>query len=152
MKTRIEKVVVERIPDECPALDFLQHEYDEKTRTIIKSGAGYSQESIEGEGWETIKRYMDEDTKRLREHGVTWWMYGIRASAEIVVCPPEWNGTGVCETIRSGALWGIESDSEVSYMHGVGEEELSQLGDILRALGFSAEDVQAAIAKAEWQF
>jgi hypothetical protein len=57
---------------------------------------------------------------------------GIRAEAEIVVA-------GVCQTITSGGLWGIESDSTPDYLSEIGQEEIEQLQEILQSLGFSLE-------------
>ena len=57
---------------------------------------------------------------------------GIRAEAEIVVA-------GVCQTINSGGLWGIESDSTPDYLSEIEQEEIEQLQEILQALGFSQE-------------
>ncbi len=57
---------------------------------------------------------------------------GIRAEAEIVVA-------GVCQTITSGGLWGIESDSAHDYLFEIEQEEIEQLQEILQALGFSQE-------------
>ena len=55
---------------------------------------------------------------------------GIRAEAEILV-------HGVCQTITSGGLWGIESDSDHQYLSEVEQEEIDQLKAILQSLGFS---------------
>ena len=60
---------------------------------------------------------------------------GIRAEAEIVV-------GGVCQTITSGGLWGVESDSDRSYLAEVEQEEIGQLQSILESLGFSAATIQ----------
>jgi hypothetical protein len=57
---------------------------------------------------------------------------GIRAEAEIVVA-------GVCQTITSGGLWGIESDSTPDYLSEIGQEEIEQLQEILQELGFTHE-------------
>jgi hypothetical protein len=57
---------------------------------------------------------------------------GIQAEAEIVVA-------GVCQTITSGGLWGIESDSTPDYLSEIEQEEIEQLQEILQALGFSQE-------------
>jgi len=59
---------------------------------------------------------------------------GIRAEAEIVV-------NGVCQTITSGGLWGIESDSDRSYFSEVEQEEIEQLKLILESLGFSTATI-----------
>jgi len=55
---------------------------------------------------------------------------GITAEAEIVV-------NGVCQTITSGGLWGIESDSDHQYLCEVEQEEVDQLKAILQSLGFT---------------
>jgi hypothetical protein len=52
---------------------------------------------------------------------------GIRAEAEIVV-------NGVCQTITSGGLWGIESDFDRQYLSEVEQEEVDQLKAILGRL------------------
>ena len=59
---------------------------------------------------------------------------GISAEAEIVV-------NGVCQTIISGGLWGIESDSDQQYLSEVEQEELDQLKAILQSLGFSDNEL-----------
>ncbi|MGO8717740.1 MAG: hypothetical protein ACLQMO_00810, partial [Acidobacteriaceae bacterium] len=48
---------------------------------------------------------------------------GIQAEAEIVVA-------GVCQTITSGGLWGIESDSTTDYLSEIEKEEIEQLREI----------------------
>ena len=68
-----------------------------------------------------------------------WWMVGLWAEAEVVV-------TGsVVQRIRSGGLWGIESDSDADYLAGVTEQELSSLHDELLAVGFSQRAIQAVM-------
>ena len=57
---------------------------------------------------------------------------GIQAEAEIIV-------SGVCQTITSGGLWGIESDSTPDYLSEIEQEEIEQLQEILQALGFPSE-------------
>jgi hypothetical protein len=66
---------------------------------------------------------------------------GIGAEAEVVV-------EGVCQTIHSGGLWGIESDSDESYLREIEQEQLGELRDQLYALGFSKRAIAAAV-KAE---
>lgn len=53
---------------------------------------------------------------------------GIRASCQIVV------GSTV-QTIKSPGLWGIEDDSDTSYLEEVAEEEREELRIILREMG-----------------
>jgi hypothetical protein len=48
--------------------------------------------------------------------------------------------------VRSGGLWGIESDSDSDYLSSVAREEVSELCRVLRSLGFSARAVTRAVA------
>ena len=67
------------------------------------------------------------------------WSYnGIRAEAEIVI-------NGLCQTITSGGLWGVESDSDKDYISQIEREELGQLSEQLAALGFKKQPIRAAI-------
>jgi len=59
---------------------------------------------------------------------------GVRAEAEVVI-------EGVVQTLTSGALWGIESDSGEEYIEGVALEEYDGLRDILKAVGVSTSEV-----------
>lgn len=74
---------------------------------------------------------------RLASYGHDWHMIGIVAEAEITVA-------GVIQTITSGGLWGIESDSSDDYLREVADEELAALRDILVGLGFAADAIDGA--------
>lgn len=67
---------------------------------------------------------------------------GIRVQAEIVV-------DSVCQTITSGGLWGIESDSDESYLKEVEQEELSSLRGILHEMGFSKRAIASAVKESD---
>ena len=54
---------------------------------------------------------------------------GIRAKADIVV-----NET--IQTITSGGLWGVESDSNQEHLDDIAKEEIDEVRDILKALRF----------------
>ena len=69
---------------------------------------------------------------------------GIQAEAEIVVA-------GVCQTITSGGLWGIESDSTPDYLSEVEQEEIEQLQEVLHALGFSRKSFQNTCKGARYE-
>lgn len=72
-----------------------------------------------------------------------WCFYGIEATADVILA-----GDTV-QRIRSGGLWGIESDSDESYFAEVEAEELANLRKQLRAVGFSDRQVSAAFQNAE---
>ncbi len=71
-----------------------------------------------------------------------WGFIGIRAQAEIAVC-------GVCQTITSGGLWGIESDSEEEVFREEAREQLAELRGILNELGFSKRAIAAAVKESK---
>lgn len=63
---------------------------------------------------------------------------GIQAKAEVMV-------DGICQTITSGGLWGIEDDSDESYLRDVEQEELGALRGQLYQLGFSKRAIATAV-------
>jgi len=53
---------------------------------------------------------------------------GVRAEADVVV-------EGVVQTLTSGGLWGVESDSGEEYVVSVAVEEYEQLRRVLKTIG-----------------
>jgi hypothetical protein len=77
---------------------------------------------------------QEEFADRLREYRRgDFFFQGCWAEAEICV-------NGVIQTIRSGGLWGIDSDSESAYKELIEAEEKAALAEILVSLGFTAEE------------
>ncbi len=64
-----------------------------------------------------------------------WFFFGLKAEAEIII-------NGVIQNISSGGLWGIESDSNRSYIEDIIKEEIADLKDQLKEIGFSDEDIE----------
>jgi hypothetical protein len=141
---RLGKVTIRHILDEDPDLSYLQHEMDGDR---IVSSCAYSNEDIELLGLETVKGYIEEDRQRLKAfYRDDWWMIGIRAEAEVLT------GEGLCwlcNTVSSGGLWGIESDSGKAYLKEVADDELSSLRDTLKELGFEDAEIDMAFTSAE---
>lgn len=73
-----------------------------------------------------------------------WWYLGITAYADIQV-----SKGSVIQTISSGGLWGIESDSDESYFGEVICDELTELRSELESLGFTVEQIDDAFCKYE---
>ncbi len=111
-----------------------------------------------GESEANVVKYTRQDYERMESLNAGHWGYiGIRAEAEIVL-PYQVNKGCVhghevyiqlTQTVTSGGLWGIESDSERSYLEEVKGEELSQLKGSLRTLGFSARAIATAFKSAK---
>lgn len=87
------------------------------------------------------------DYKRMESLDAgNWGFIGIRADAEIGIpedsTMPSSSMTIQC--ITSGGLWGIESDSDAPYLESVEQEELGELKQQLRALGFGTRAISKA--------
>lgn len=84
---------------------------------------------------------VEQDYQRMEAFNAgNWHFIGVRAYAEIVI-------NGVIQTITSGGLWGIESDSDVDYIKEVAKEQLYELTEQLQALGFTKRTIIAAIKR-----
>lgn len=81
----------------------------------------------------------EADYQRMERYNAgDWCMLGIKAVAEVVM-------TGsVVQRVSSGGLWGVESDSEESYLQEVGDEELGTLREELESMGFTTRQINAA--------
>lgn len=87
-----------------------------------------------------IRKYVEQDYQRMERLNDGDWSYiGIIAKAEVQL-----PGSDVIQTIRSGGLWGIESDSDAAYLRQVEDEELSNLTAELERLGCTHRQVLAA--------
>jgi len=96
-----------------------------------------------------VRKYVRQDYERMERLNAGDWCYtGIRAEAEIQTGP--FLGTiDTIQTITSGGLWGIESDSDRSYLESVQQEELANLKSELLALGFSRRAISQAFKSVE---
>ena len=84
-----------------------------------------------------------QDWKRMEDLNNGGWSFiGIIAKSDIVV-------NGVIQTVRSGGLWGIESDSGDSEFTEAETEELAQLSEVLAGLGLGKAAIKRAMGKVE---
>jgi len=106
---------------EYPDLSWLETEL--KDGKIIDS-MRYTQEEYD-KNPEQVQAWIDEDQGRFRSYGYLWWMLGCYATAQVkITVNPNYETT---DTIRSGGLWGIESDSDTEYKKEVETEQLEDL-------------------------
>lgn len=81
---------------------------------------------------------QDEFQDRLEAYNRGSFYYvGIKATAEIVIPVGDLH---ILQTITSGGLWGIESDSGEEYIRETADEEIKQLYDILQQLNVDVSD------------
>lgn len=92
-----------------------------------------------------IREYAQQNYKRMTGlNNGDWCFIGIGAEAEV-----QSNAGGSIQTITSGGLWGIESDSESSYFTEIESEQLAELKSELSALGFSRRAIATAFKSVE---
>ncbi len=81
----------------------------------------------------------EENYKRAASYGNRWWYVGIKAEA--VIHLPISKHSNKVQTIDSGGLWGIESDSEVSYREEVAREQVAELKGYLETLNVDTSNI-----------
>ena len=117
MNTIEEIKVVDHI-DECPDLSWLdQFERSKDT--------------------EEQKYYKRDQERKEQYNNDQWHMVGITAQATIRV---KTGDSCILQWVESPGLWGIESDSEPSYLASVAVEELEQLKEMLIALNVNMDE------------
>jgi hypothetical protein len=102
---------------------------------------------------EEIRKYVKQDYERMERLNAGDWCYiGIKAKAEVQIAPKTVFRDPVVQTLHSGGLWGIESDSDASYFDEIEKEELSDLRDELTAIGFSRRAIATSFRNIERSF
>ena len=90
-----------------------------------------------------FQRENDEDMTPDEEDGLDeeritawrhdeWHYVGVWAEAKIIL-------SSTIQSIRTGGLWGIESDSDETYFREVEEQEYEELRSMLAKIGFTIE-------------
>ena len=81
--------------------------------------------------------YLEQDYKRMCDYNNSqWWMVGVQAIAKV-----QFTDNGPSQSIKSGGLWGVESDSSKEYFAELEVEQLMELRDELIAAGFDTNEV-----------
>lgn len=86
--------------------------------------------------------YALADWQRAEDYGQGWRYLFIYAEAEVSV-------GGILQTLRSGGLGGIESDSGDSYLEEIVQEQLKELQTILLDFGFDKAQVFEAFLESK---
>lgn len=95
-------------------------------------------ENYKGETPENQNKYMIQDYERMEAYNrQDWCMYFLIAEAQVVI-------NGIIQTVTSGGLGGVESDSGDEYFEEIKQEQLNELSGVLRQLGFRLKDITAA--------
>lgn len=124
-------------PVECSECGECRNMWDSREYRYFNTSGNYK-----GLPEADIRKYTWQDYRRMEDLNNSGWSYvGVRAEAEVSF--GESRGGVLMQTLTSGGLWGIESDSG-SYFAEVEKEELADLRGQLEAAGFSKRAVTAA--------
>ena len=151
---RILKVWIEKRQDESPDTSHLgEYGSEAKSEFAInrKERGDWERNQFEwfnpnhqnyaGEKRTIIEKYCEEDYRRMESlNRGDWYYLGVTAKAKVQLTGDLW------QTITSGGLWGVESDSGPNYLKTIADEQLAELRGQLLAIGFSAADCDKAFA------
>lgn len=137
-------IEVKHLIDECPDLSYLEsdYEYTEASRDdegrftpahlTIKSSCQFSQKDVEEDGIAKVLGWIRQNEERLEAYNRgSWWCVGIVAEATILL--PHGTARKI-QTISSGGLWGIESDSSNDYFKSEEDGQIDEVLGYLKAL------------------
>lgn len=147
MKKRIASVTIKKQVDEYPDTSFLGTYTDKPQKgDCFRHNAGRDEYKYFRPA---NPEYRWEDFKRMEGLNNGDWCYlGITVYAEIQVKINKDNW--LADSIGSGGLWGIESDSKQSFFEEVAKYEMATLRIALKELGFSNKAIDRAFENAEW--
>ncbi|MFL6437724.1 MAG: hypothetical protein ACJ71Q_09105 [Terriglobales bacterium] len=140
--------ICRRHDEDCPSFWYSGDECADSCSADNVSSREYrffnpNVENHKGLSDDEIRKYCKQDYERMEALNAGDWYYmGIRAQAEIAV-------NGVCQTITSGGLWGIESNSDADYIRSIEQDELAHLEEQLAELGFKKRAVKQALQDVE---
>lgn len=138
-RAKVVKIEVKRIVDENPDMSFLEttpeYHYGKDGSNWVCVSEEDRQRIIAQYGsiWNACVEYAKQDREHLDTYnrGI-WEMIGIRAVAVIHI--PINDNTVKIQTIDSGGVFGIESDSGDSYIQDIGREQIAEVKNYLRVL------------------
>ena len=137
-KTKVDSIIIRRKSDNHTFPDYLETKL--KDGKIIES-CRYSQKDYDN-NTEQVEKWIEEDHERLQNYAITWFSIGIIVEAQVSY-PIDNNGNRRLEWFSSGGLWGIESDSEESYLKSIEEEETENLKEHLKQFNVDVSSFNA---------
>jgi hypothetical protein len=145
---KINKIIIERIPDYDTTPDWLGTFSNEKKSDLAIT---HEPENSRTLNWfnpcnATTKKEAKEDYERyLGLENNEWYFIGIKATAHTAVSIGQ--GSWKLDQITSGGLWGIESDTDEKYLKEIEQEQLAEVKDYLKEYGFTDEQINTAIVE-----
>ena len=137
-KAILTQIAIQHTVDDCDSINYLLTELDYTNEKVIRSDR-YSNKDVEIYGWDAVRKWVEEDIERYEEYGISWNSMGISAEAKILLPFKAYTNDGLgwnfkIQKISSGGIWGIESDSDNSYVEKEEHNQIVELMDYLRIL------------------
>lgn len=146
---KIDKIIIERLYDDSPMLDYLGKFSDEKGKFAIEhNGGNNSYKYFNADNVENMKQAKENYNRIMKYETGELCDYGVKATAIIKTFENEtyW----LMNEISSGGLWGLSSDSDNSYFLEEEQNQLEELKEVLKEFGFSKKEInQAKIERKE---
>lgn len=139
---KIEEIKIKHIVETQPDLSYLG-KYSNKPAEICidrqERGDQHRGEYRYFNPCDDDPRYIERHYERFESyHQQQWCVLGIKADA-VVSYPVEPSGSKRLETLSSGGIWGIESDSG-DYISAVEDEQVDDLREHLAQFGIVVDD------------
>ena len=143
----------DEIAEEANACTCGEHHLDRNSYQFFNP----NHENYKGLPEDEIRKYCLQYYARMESlNEGDFCFIGIRAEADVTMLAgvglPKQGialSYGPSQTITSGGLWGIESDSSPEYLKEIEAEQLAELKEQLRAIGFSSRAIATAFKTVE---
>jgi hypothetical protein len=159
-KAKIISIRIERVIDDSPDTSWLgeyanhpssKYSIDREERGDRERGTyryfnpsfNYvnDKDELQGITAAECRKYVEQDYKRMESLNAGDWSFlGIIAKAEVQLA-----NSDTVQTIRSGGLWGIESDSDDAFLKEIEDQQLAELRSELLALGCTDKQIDASL-------
>lgn len=142
---RIDKIIVNKIPDYDCDLDWLGKFSNDKGRFAIKHNGGRnSLPYFNAENVENMKQAKQNYKQMMKFETGELYMIGIKCTARIATS--EDGKTWLINSVSSGGLWGIEQGykGDDKDIESTIEEQGEELEKVLKEFGFSDKEIKEA--------
>ena len=149
METTIKRIIIKKEVDNDTDLSHLGSFSNEKGKYAIEHSLGdsrtlnyFNADNVEDmqQAQQNYKRIMQYENGSVCDYGITAY---AKLSTDQDTVPVSF----LINTISSGGLWGISSDSEQSYIKSVGKEQLIELKKVLLSLGFTKKEIDKVVVE-----
>lgn len=144
MQKKIEKIEIKRIHDPHTDLSYLGEFSDTEGEFAIEHhGERGTYKYFNADNVENMEQAKQNYERMMKyEHG-DLADYGVRAEAEVHTSV-DGGGNWLINNLTSGGIWGNPSDASESEFKSLENTELDELKKVLKAFGFSEDEIEKA--------